>query len=148
MNQFKIRPTYGNKANATCFIVPTYMLEKLILEGSGEERKKALYNLKLSQKLRGERIANTKMRSIAPAAAHRKKRRVIYDMENSEGDLPGKPVRYEGDNDTGDFSTEECYKNLGIVYDFYKEEFSRNSINDQGMTMVGSVNYGIDYDNA
>ena len=148
MNQYKIRPTYGNKATATCFIVPAYMLEKQAMEGSKEERKQALYNLRLSQYIRGMRTANAKIRNIAPAAAHQEKRRVIYDMENTEGDLPGKPVRYEGGPETGNNSTDECYKNLGIVYDFYKEEFARNSINGQGMTMVGTVNYGVRFDNA
>ena len=150
MKQYEITPSFGKKAACTCFIVPASILEKIIKEGTAEQREKAAYNLKVSQLLRGMRVINNQNRSIGSMAAHETKRRVIYDMDHSEdeGKLPGTPVRYEGDGDTGDFSVDDCYKNTGIVYDFYWEVFGRNSINGAGMSLVSSVNFADKFDNA
>src|SRR5215475_11970142 len=102
MKQNKTPPMYRKKVACTCFIVPAYMLEKQILEGNQEQKKAAVYNLKLSQMLHGTRMANSRVRTLA-AASHQTKRRVIYDMKHSgnELELPGNPVRYEGGKDTG-----------------------------------------------
>lgn len=150
LKQYKVTPMYSKKATCTCFIVPASFFERIIKEGTPEEREKAAYNLKISQFLRGMRVVNSKNRSIGLMSAHETKRRVIYDMDHSEDDgkLPGRPVRYEGSADTGDHSTDECYKNTGNVYDFYHEVFGRNSINNGGITLVSSVNYGDGFDNA
>src|SRR5689334_6272567 len=115
MKQYKAASTPGKKPGCTCFIVPAYMLEKQILEGNQEQKKAAVYNMKLS---------------------------------GNELELPGNPVRYEGGKDTGDSSADEVYKNTGLTWDFYNAEFGRNSINDQGMTLVSSVNFGDKWDNA
>lgn len=149
MKHYKTATMSGKKVACSCFIVPAYMLEKQILEGSREQKKAALYNLKLSEMIRGTRMANGRVRTLA-AASHQTKRRVIYDMEHSgnELELPGKPVRYEGGKDTGDSSADEVYNNTGLTWDFYNTEFGRNSINDQGMTLVSSVNFGDKWDNA
>ena len=145
-----IEANHEKKAGCMCFIVPASMLEKIIKEGNQEQRESAVYNLKVSQLLRGMRIVNNRNRSIGLMSAFEEKRRVIYDMEHSddEGRLPGTVVRTEGQKDTGDFSADDCYKNTGWVYDFYYEVFGRNSINDRGMPMVSSVNFGDKFDNA
>jgi Zn-dependent metalloprotease len=62
--------------------------------------------------------------------------------------LPGLPPRYENSADVNELDIDTSYKNLGITYDFYREVFSRNSINDGGMTMVTSVHFSTNYDNA
>lgn len=36
----------------------------------------------------------------------------------------------------------------GVVYDFYKNMFSRNSINNSGMSIISTVHYGSAYNNA
>jgi Zn-dependent metalloprotease len=84
------------------------------------------------------------------AAAHQDKRHVIYDMEHLESTfrVRGKPVRYENSADVNEFGINTSCKNLGITYDFCREVFNRNSINDGGMTMVSSVHYSTNYDNA
>jgi Zn-dependent metalloprotease len=40
------------------------------------------------------------------------------------------------------------YQGVGNVYNFYKQIFNRNSIDNNGMTIVSSVHYGQEYDNA
>jgi Zn-dependent metalloprotease len=71
-------------------------------------------------------------------------------MHNSDdpSELPGKPVRYENSTDIKDKNVDTSYKNTGLVYDFYDEVFGRNSIDGQGMTLVSSCHFGVDYDNA
>ena len=60
----------------------------------------------------------------------------------------GRVVRRENDPPTGDPAIDEAYDYMGATYDFYWEVFSRNSIDDQGMALEGTVHYGQDYDNA
>jgi Zn-dependent metalloprotease len=62
--------------------------------------------------------------------------------------LPGKLVRREGDPKSRDVAVNEAYDGSGATYDFYKNVFNRNSIDDKGMRLDSSVHYGKKYDNA
>jgi Sec-independent protein translocase protein TatA len=73
-------------------------------------------------------------------------RREIYDAGNGTS-LPGKLVRSEGQAQTGDPVATQTYDSLGIIYEFYSEVFSRNSIDDLGMTVVATIHYGKGFDN-
>jgi Zn-dependent metalloprotease len=42
----------------------------------------------------------------------------------------------------------EAYDGLGTVYDFYWQQFNRNSIDDAGLQLAATVHYGQQYDNA
>jgi Zn-dependent metalloprotease len=76
-------------------------------------------------------------------------RRTIYDaQQGSEASLPGKLVRGEGDKATGDAEVDEAYDFSGDTYDFYKQVFNRNSIDDHGMRLDSSVHFSNNYDNA
>jgi Zn-dependent metalloprotease len=140
---------YASVSNGICYFLPSHILNKKIEEGTKDEKEAAIKNLKISQMIRGQRSVNALSFRMA-AAAHQEKRRVIYNMDHIESTfrLPGNPVRYENSNDIGDLDADISYKNLGITYDFYREVFNRNSINDGGMTMVSSVHFAVDYDNA
>lgn len=78
-------------------------------------------------------------------------KRKIYSC-NSSTRLPGTLIRSEGQNPigtrdkTGD--ADECYDGFGATYEFYKTILNRNSIDNRGLTLVGSVHYGRKYDNA
>src|ERR1043166_8955667 len=74
-------------------------------------------------------------------------RRTIYDAQN-QTTLPGKLVRGEGDNPTGDIAVNEAYDFSGDTYDFYETAYNRNSIDDKGMRLDSSVHYDQEYDNA
>src|SRR6185312_15543366 len=43
---------------------------------------------------------------------------------------------------------DEAYDGLGATYQLYSEAFDRDSIDDAGMPLLGSVHYDVDYDNA
>lgn len=66
--------------------------------------------------------------------------------------LPGTLIRAEGQkaigtrDKTGD--PDECYEGFGVTYEFYKNEMGRDSIDDKGLALIGSVHYRRKYDNA
>jgi Zn-dependent metalloprotease len=74
--------------------------------------------------------------------------RTIYDQQHSESQTPGKVVRTEGAPATGDKATDEAYDGFGATYNFYWQIFDRDSIDGQGLPILGLVHYGTDYDNA
>jgi Zn-dependent metalloprotease len=141
--------TTDSPANGICFIVPAHYFERKIKDGSAQQRDKAIYTLKISQLIRGQRMALSGMQTLG-LSAHSNVRREVYDMQNSQTqtELPGKPVRQEGKADTGDIDADSVFNNSGTVYKFYNEVFKRNSLNNRGMTLVSSVHFARDYDNA
>jgi Zn-dependent metalloprotease len=66
--------------------------------------------------------------------------RMIYDCKESN-DTPGDLSRKEGAPAVTDVSVNEVYDYFGKTYDFYSKEFSRNSIDNKGLTLIGSVHY-------
>lgn len=66
------------------------------------------------------------------------KHRAIHDAKGTD-DLPGVIVRKEGQAATGDKATDEAYDGSGDVYDFYAQLFKRNSLDDNGMSLVSTV---------
>ena len=60
----------------------------------------------------------------------------------------GPVVRAEGGQPTGDKAVDEAYDYMGATYDFFWSIFNRDSIDDQGMPLDGTVHYGRDYANA
>ena len=75
------------------------------------------------------------------------KNRIIYSAENRYR-LPGVRVRSEGQAPTNDSAVDEAYDGLGATFDLYAEVYGRNSIDDNGMDMVGTVHFGRNFGNA
>ncbi len=75
------------------------------------------------------------------------KQRTIYNANGSQN-LPGTLVRAEGGEPTGDPAVDEAYDGLGATYDFYWQLFKRNSIDDEGLPLIGTVHFGDKYSNA
>jgi Zn-dependent metalloprotease len=73
--------------------------------------------------------------------------RVISDAGNTER-LPGRRVRTEDDAPTGDRSVDEAYDGLGSTYDFFWDAFTREGIDGAGGSLLATVHFGDDYDNA
>jgi Zn-dependent metalloprotease len=134
-----------------CCIVPPDLLYEVIKRGKSEEEKeRAIRTLEISEALRTERTVLSRMRGLR-VAGHLDKRRIIYDANHAEDifSLPGTPRRYESDEiDTGDIDVDNCFYNTGLVHDFFKDVFIRNSIDDEGMLLQSSVHFGSDFDNA
>jgi len=130
-------------------IVPPHMLDAIVRNGSPEQSAAAREALTLSEDYRAARIAAA---ASAPAALGESavaphKNRKIYNA-NSGSSLPGTLVRSEGQAATGDAAVDEAYNGLGATFDLYWNIYQRNSIDNAGMDLIGTVHYGNKYNNA
>lgn len=73
--------------------------------------------------------------------------RTVSDAAGSES-LPGRTVRREGDDPSGDVAVDEAYDGLGATYALYSQVYGRASIDGAGLPLLASVHYGTSYDNA
>jgi Zn-dependent metalloprotease len=73
--------------------------------------------------------------------------RRIRDAQNTFN-LPGVLVRSEGDGSTGDTDTDDAYDFLGATYDYFDQQFGRDSYDDSGATLRATVHYGLNWPNA
>ena len=73
--------------------------------------------------------------------------REIHDAGHTEK-LPGRLVRTEGAEPTGDVAADEAYDGLGATWKLFEQVYRRNSIDDEGLKLIGTVHYGQDYQNA
>jgi hypothetical protein len=133
-------------------IVPPHILEAIAANSSDSaERRGALKSLATDTTLRMYRLSRqaaglfpkrVPVPGVAPA-----KQRTIYTGGGGTT-LPGTLVRTEGQNPTADLATDEAYDGLGATFDLYWNVFHRNSIDNAGLSLIGTVHYDQNYDNA
>jgi Zn-dependent metalloprotease len=133
--------THPRRHSIQC-IIPPYMTEHLARSEDPKVRERALASLAGAAAIRAVRAFAQQMPAMmaspSPAAA---KHRLVYDARKKDH-LPGKLVRSEGDPKSADLAVNEAYDFSGDTYDFYREVFGRNSLDDAGMTLVSSVHVG------
>ncbi|MCJ1244118.1 hypothetical protein MMC30_001316 [Trapelia coarctata] len=136
-------PRYG--------IVPNQILSNLAQSADVDDntRESAQRTLEHKQAARQE-VAQAKPAPKQPQGPHLY--REVHDSHHSQNDyaLPGKLVFKEGQATTTnhDAAVKQCYDNLGYTFDFYSKIFNRNSIDDKGLSLIGSVHFGVNYGNA
>ncbi|AQH03970.1 peptidase M4 (plasmid) [Burkholderia sp. KK1] len=134
-------------------ILPPHMLKEIAKNGTPSQRVAAVDTLSTDHTFRQIRsvqaalLAPRRGGAVAPAPAVPSVHRSIYTANHTET-LPGKLVRAEGAPKSKDESVDEAYDGLGATFEFYLEIFQRNSIDDAGMPLIGTVHYGDKYDNA
>ena len=145
---------------AVCFIAPPDILVRVVERGNRAEREAAIATLVETAALRAQRnVISSLVRELnvgiadlafmeAPGASAGKRRRVFDAQHGGTATLPGLSVREEGDGEVDDVAVNDAYEGSGATYDFYREVFDRNSMDDRGMEMISSVHYRTDYDNA
>ncbi len=131
-----------------CFVPPD-ILEKLAKSTDKRLRDIGIAGIEMSSAARSSRAVFSTMpfMSAIPSPAA-KKYRLVYNLGHEEGPLPGKLVRTEGDGPVKDDAVNEAYDFSGVTYDCYEELFQRNSIDDNGMTLISSVHLGREVPNA
>jgi Zn-dependent metalloprotease len=127
-----------------CSFLPPHVLRRLADSDAAHARVAAYDTARLSERLRGTRMAMADFLRAVPAG---RLRRSIYDAKNTER-LPGVLVREEGAKRTGDAQVNEAYDGLGSTYTFYREALDRNSIDGRGLGLDASVHFGRKYMNA
>src|SRR5262245_18366346 len=134
-----------HRCSVNC-IVPPHILLKLLESKDRKLREIALNTLLASTQMRAKR----ELLGVLPnATAAGEKRRTIFDAKNMEADRPqGLRVRGENDPPVGDPAVNEAFDGLGSTYDFYKQVFSRNSIDGNGLRLDAVVHYGEGFNNA
>ncbi len=133
-------------------ILPPYILHSLAERGTAQQRSAALQTLAADQTIRAVRAAQVpaatgSARGISLLGTGGQKHRTIYSANNTQT-LPGAVVRTEGAPPTSDLAVDEAYDGLGATYDLYWEAYERNSIDDAGLPLNGTVHFGQKYDNA
>ena len=69
----------------------------------------------------------------------------IFDCQHGTV-LPGTPVA--SPQSSGDATIKRTYKNTGDMAKFLGKEFGRNSLDGQGMDLISTVHFGLNYNNA
>lgn len=125
-------------------VIPPYILRRIIEKGSEHQRRYAQHTLTHVHALMGHNPLPIRYQAAEQAG---KAERAIYDARNTMN-LPGTLLRKESQPAVSDVAANEAYDYLGVTYDFYWQIFHRNSLDDKGLPLTGSVHYGSAYQNA
>lgn len=133
-----------------CAIVPPYVLARIAeahprLPVAADAARRALSELEPLNRARREAGASAGHRGGTAVAATL--RRQVSDARSRE-ELPGVPVRGEGDPSAGDPAVDEAYDGLGAFYAFLEAAYGRSSLDGAGFGLEATVHYGREYDNA
>ncbi len=123
-------------------IIPPHILKEISKKGSQKQKEMAMRTLMMSEKIRGRREA---FAEVYVAAATGPKSIRVYDAKNLQ-DLPGEEVLDPG-NST-DPAIKEAYEGADTTYNLYFDVYERNSIDDRGMSILSSVHFDANYNNA
>ena len=132
-------------------ILPPYMLDQIVQNGSNAQSDLATQTLASSHVIREKRqglaLATTPSPSKSTEAVAAIKQRAVYTA-NTGTSLPGTLVRSEGSASVADVAVNEAYDGSGATFDLYNDVFGRNSIDNNGLKLISTVHYGKNYDNA
>jgi len=78
---------------------------------------------------------------------HSGRNRETYNANHATS-LPGTLARSEGEGPTGDQDVDNAHNFAGDTHDYYYNTHDRRSYDDQGATIVSTVHYGRNYNNA
>lgn len=141
---------HGNAPHPVQSIIGPHLFQAIIDSdtASDADKERARKNLDLTQLLRAKREAA----AHAGGAAREHLNRAIYDCKQAPN-LPGELIRSEGDPAIQDKNGDEVYDYFQNTLDFYFLVFKRNSIDDKGYNLIGSIHYDDDenpfgFDNA
>ena len=137
-------------SHTRCSLVPPYILQALARHGDEAVREAAIATLGYDKTFAVSRVlGDTARRPATPRAAAAAPRldRQVHDAQHEEA-LPGVLVRAEGAPAVADVAVDEAYDGLGATWHLYEDVYGRNSIDDAGLGLSGSVHFGQRYGNA
>lgn len=160
---------YDTRGCSICCIIPEFISANIIKNGSPMQRERMLRNLSLNHTLSNARIGFSEYNRVANQYARLQRlaqprsplqssltgvpNRTIYTAKNRQQE-PGNIVFSDNNPDNSnisqynDLAVQEAYNYMGTTYDFYWQIFRRDSIDNAGLPLNGTVHYGQGYDNA
>ena len=139
--------------SCNCFIIPNDVLDRLARDKtlSAALRKASLDTARVSLQMRNVReqareltIATRSLGAhlidLAPSPAV-----TVYDCKHTQT-LPGMPI--PNPKKASDPTPKRTFVQTTKVAQFYKKVFKRNSVDNAGMTLMSSVHYGVNFNNA
>ena len=138
---------YSNVRRSIFCVLPPHILLEIAKNGTKEQREAALQALGIDQSLRTSRLTFSLLGGLqvphveAADSGTPQKQRTIYDTNHSQA-LPGQLVRAEGQAPVADAAVNQAYDGLGDTFDFYLEEYQRNSIDNRGLPLKATVHFG------
>ena len=144
----------SSRAPIRC-IVPPGLLLRFAQSGDEGERTAALDTLEIDLTLRQKRVACAAAGQPA-LLAHQglvggtpgQPYRTIYDQRNRDVLVLGTVAWTEGNPPSRDPAVREAVTGFGATYELFWEAFARDSIDDEGMPLVGLVHFSRRYANA
>jgi Zn-dependent metalloprotease len=118
---------------------------------SAEERKAFADAARFEREWRKVRAAQSKLarlaRTILPSALAAPGPPAILVYNCAHGNtLPGSPVTNPGSS--SDATAKRAFVETSAVADFYQKLFGRNSVDNAGKTLLSSIHYSVNYNNA
>jgi Zn-dependent metalloprotease len=147
------RGSATRKCGCRCVIVPQQVLERFAKDKklSAEERKPFADAVRFEKEWRKVRTAQSRLSRVAmtilpsgltaagpPAVA-------VYNCAHGNI-LPGTPVANPGSS--SDATAKRAFVETTAVAAFYRELFGRNSVDNAGKTLLSSIHYSVNYNNA
>ena len=139
--------------NCTCQIVPRDVLDRLAGDKrlSASIRRAAANTARISTEIRKLRIQAGALTSVSHTTGAQflelasTPKVTVYDCRHTQT-LPGSPVAAPAKSK--DKTATRAFKTAGKVAEFYKKVFNRNSVDNAGMTLMSSIHYGVEFNNA
>jgi Zn-dependent metalloprotease len=133
-------------------ILPPHMVDAIKRRGDDSQRKMAEQLEKLAAEVRVEREAaapSGAFRGVAamPRGVTAHVVREVYDGE-TKVTLPGVIARREGDPAVADAAVNDVYDAAGDVFNLYYDNWRRNSLDGNGLTLVKTVHHRKNFNNA
>ena len=125
-----------------CCVIPPFVLRSIIERGTVEARLWAEHTLEMLAA-----TLATRSGPVAPPSEPQTGLTTIHDA-GTHRLLPGTTVYSEGGAPSSDPDVVRAYDGLRATLDFYRTVLGRNSLDDKGLDLVGTVHYGYHFDNA
>lgn len=128
-----------------CHFIPPYLLHRVASAHVDADVARCGHRtLAIDARLRDRRAAAG---SRAPAAVPEATDWVVHSADNGTA-LPGRRVRGAGEPPSGDVAVDEAYDGVEASLRLFAEELGRDSFDGRGATVLATVHYERDYDNA
>lgn len=144
-------PGTSAEQHPRCTIVPPYLLQHLEQHANPLVQARARATLAADAAFRAAGrlpAPRATAAAVAPATTGTGSvDRTVFDAQNTQ-QLPGAPVRTEGQAAVEDVAVNEAYDGLGHTWDLFFQAYGRDSLDGAGMPLLATVHYGEAYANA